>query len=59
MGIAKVFGTDGIGVGAGRSQAGISSVLQAMQNGQDLRFVWPQARQVCSQKPIVKDKPQF
>jgi len=57
--IAKVFGADGIEVGTGRSQAGMSSVPQAMQNGQDLRFVWSQAGQVCSQKPVVKDKPQF
>ena len=59
MDIAKVFGANGTGVGAGRSQAGISSVPQAMQNGQDFRFVWSQAGQVCSQKPVVKDKPQF
>ncbi len=59
MDIAKGFGADGIEMGAGRSQAGISSVPQAMQNGQDFRFVWPQAGQVCNQKPVVKDKPQF
>ncbi|MCX5973808.1 MAG: hypothetical protein NTU59_03870 [Coprothermobacterota bacterium] len=59
MDIAKVFGADGTGVGAGRSQAGISSVPQAMQKGQDFRFVWLQAGQVCNQKPVTRDKPQF
>lgn len=57
--IATVFGVDGIGMGAGRNQTGISSVPQAKQNGQDLRLVWPQTGQVCNQKPVVKDKVQF
>lgn len=57
--IATVFGVDDIGVGAGCSQTGISSAPQAMQNDQDLRFVWLQTGQVCNQKPVVRDKPQF
>jgi hypothetical protein len=59
MGFAEVFGADGVVVGVGRSQAGISSAPQAMQNGQDLRLVWPQVGHVCNQKPVVSDKPQF
>jgi hypothetical protein len=57
--IAAIFGAEDSRVGTGRSQAGISSVPQAKQNGQDFRLVWLQAGQVCNQKPVVKGMPQF